>query len=101
MPERKPLLKIDVTVKQHTINKVPDKADTFAVGLKSNDGTLIIGMKEAKAKLSIKAEDDVLHYNFPNDEEFTIEIYSKRHSEALPPQPPTLQEPLEIPAGSS
>jgi hypothetical protein len=52
--------------------------------MKSDQGTLTIGMREATATLSIKGEDDVLHYNFPTDNEFVILIYPKRLSESQP-----------------
>jgi hypothetical protein len=93
LSDRRPILRIEMTVKGHTTNELSDKADNYAVALKSDDGTLAVGMKEAKAKLSIKAEDDILHFNFPVNDKYVVEIYPKRRS-AIPPQVHTEQTPL-------
>jgi hypothetical protein len=93
-----------MTVKTNTTKKAVDKADTFGVSLKSNDGTLFLGMKEATATLAIKSEDDVLHFNFPTEQEFVLEIYPRSFSEPLPriqtqqtplPEESASEEPLE------
>lgn len=93
MMERRPILRIEMTVKGNTTNKVADKADNYVVSLKSDDGTLLVGMKEAKATLKIKAEDDVAFFNFPVEGKYVIELYSKTRSVVFPPDK-TKQNPL-------
>jgi len=82
--EKKPILKIEMTVKTNTIKRQTDKADVFGINMKSDQGTLQIGMKEATANLTIKSADDILHFNFPTDDEFVVLIYPKRRSEREP-----------------
>jgi hypothetical protein len=94
MSERKALLRISMTVKTNTTTRTSDKVPTFVVGMKSDGGTLAIGMKEAKAQLKIKAEDDIAFYNFPIDGEYIIEVYPKTRNIITVPQAPTVQTPL-------
>ena len=73
-----------MTVKTNTSKRQADKPDAFGVSMKSDQGSLTVGMREATATLSIKGADDVLHFNFPTDEEFVVLIYPKRLSERQP-----------------
>lgn len=82
--ERKPIIEIEMTVKTNTVKKQTEKLDAFGVSMKSDPGSLTIGMKEASAALTIKGADDILHYNFPTDGEYVVRIYPKRLSEPQP-----------------
>ena len=90
--EQKPLFSIGFTVKSQTRKQVVDKLDTFTVDLKS-DGEFTVGMRSAKAKLSIKGEDSILQNLFPKKSEFVIAIYTRIISEPLPEEE-TEQTPL-------
>lgn len=82
--ERNPILEIEMTVKTNTVKKQTEKLDAFGVSMKSNQGTLKVGLEDASATLTIKAAQDILHYNFPTDGEYVIKIYPKRLSEPQP-----------------
>lgn len=78
--KRKPILKLEMFVKKNTTSREADKVDSFNTSLKSF-AEFLIGNRAAKASLTIKAEDDVLHYNFPAEGEYIVEIYPKYVSE--------------------
>lgn len=82
--ERKPIIEIEMTVKTNTVKKQTEKLDAFGVSMKTTQGSLKIGMQDASATLSIKAADDILHYNFPTDGEYVIKIYPRRLSDPQP-----------------
>jgi hypothetical protein len=82
--ERKSIIEIEMTVKTNTVKKQTEKLDAFGVSMKTKTGSLKIAMQDASATLSIKAADDILHYNFPTDGEYIVKIFPKRLSEPQP-----------------
>lgn len=90
--KRKPILKLEMFVKKNTTSHEAGKNDSFNTSLKSF-ADFLIGNRAAKASLTIKAEDDILHFNFPAEGEYLVEIYPKHVSETnIVPQ--TQQIPL-------
>jgi len=97
MPDRVPVLKFEASVIQHDTKEPAsnDKPDVFTVTLKSFEKDLKIGTEDAKAKLTIKALDDIVKHNFPLYGSFVIEIYVKPRSapvEKPKTEPTTLDE---------
>lgn len=95
MAERKPILKIFMICEDHvtTENSDVDKLDSFAVSLAAPKSSLKVGLEDAKAKLKIKAFDDVIKHYFPRGAGFTIEVYPQLCSAPVP-KDKTRQEPL-------
>lgn len=79
MPDRTPILKIEMFVDEHETKEPSDtnKPDSFVVRLKSYDKEFKVGLQDAKAKLSIKAFDDIIKANLPKKHSFVIEVYAK------------------------
>ncbi len=69
-------------VDEHETKEPSDtnKLDSFIVRLKSYDKEFKVGLQDAKAKLSIKAFDDIVKANLPKKHTFVLEIYAKERS---------------------
>ena len=77
MPERTPLLKIEMFVDEHNTKEPSDanKPNVYCVTLKAYEKTFKVGLEDAKAKLIIKAFEDIIKHNLPLLHSFTVEIY--------------------------
>ncbi len=82
MREREPIFRIEMFVDEHETKEPSDtnKLDSFIVRLKSYDKEFKVGLQDAKAKLSIKAFDDIVKANLPKKHTFVLEIYAKERS---------------------
>ena len=74
---REPILKIEMFVDEHDTKEPSnaDKPDVYSVTLKADEKTFKVGLDDAKAKLTIKAFDDIIKHNLPLLHSFTVEIY--------------------------
>ena len=97
MPERTPLLKIEMFVDEHNTKEPSDadSPDVFTVTLKAFDKSFKVGLEDAKAQLKIKAFDDIIKHQLPLLQPFIIEVYAKPRSatiEQKKTEPTTLLE---------
>ena len=96
MPDRVPLYKIEMFVDEHDTKEPADteKPDVYTVTLKAHKDQFKIGLQDAKAKLQIKALDDIVKHQFPLFGEFMVEIYPvpKTRAEKHKSTPTTLVE---------
>ena len=95
--EKTPILKFEVSVKEHDTKEPAsnDKPDVFTVTMKSFDKALKIGLEEAKVQLKIKALDDIVKHKFPLFGTFVVEIYQKTRPKPVQEEKPTEQTPLD------
>jgi hypothetical protein len=99
MPEERkvPLFTIEMYVDEHDTKEraSDDKPDIFTVTLltykakKGSKGSFKIGLHDAKAKVSIKALDDVIKHLLPKNGAFIVEIYPKPRPSANIEKPKT------------
>jgi hypothetical protein len=76
-----------------------DKPDTFTVSFEALEQELKIGLQPAKAKIKIKALDDVIKSMFPNGHEFVLNITERYESQQAPEErAETTATTLEVPA---
>ena len=86
---RKELLSFPISVTGHISDEKADddKPDTFTVSFEemSNvDGSLEIALQPAKARIKIKALDDVVKSMFPNGHQFMLVITERYESQQAP-----------------
>ncbi len=78
MAEKQPVVEFTLIVQDHNTKEfTEDKPDEITVALEAPEKSFNIGLQDAKAKLKIKAFDDIVKHDLPLGGIFTCKIYRK------------------------